>query len=603
MQIEELTSKNPLKDWREQINDVVQHILNETQDANTDEESDEDYKYVWGDDAFRLLNFGVSSDSSTSGIDMTKIETAVKDVLAKDPATVAAVTSNKLVRSGAIYYKMIIIVQIALYLLSEATKRISVVYPDYNVAGKVFDWTSKEDQKELATYRETVNPPKVFIYKWNGDDNNTYLDSYVGTVGGSTENSSWSYFEKVKNDISTYGSVYYALFNSSDTSSQIRLTVDKQDRLCYVLESGEKYIIDSDGISMLTINNRQLNSDGKKHSTTPISNNEIMIAEDSITSTQIQDSAITGDKIASGCITEDKLDAESLLNYLTKNLLVQNYYFREKFPTTSDYTDNSSTTHKNAIINFYSTTITVQGGNITGADGTLILVPDLFFVTASEEDGKAQYINIFDKDDSSSETEKEDGSEDKDNPDESGGGGDKDTSTDTTTKDDTGTSQYAGKDVYIYGTGTYPLSGFSATDTDAGKLKFELSTEELITGAFLNGIATLQGRVLIGGFHVNENSEIVEDSIWDINYNNPSRPDTFTGVPTGTIITFAGTSTPTGRYLLCNGSLINRDDYYRLYVCIGDTYKNDTDTIDDTTTQFRLPSMSTSGNIKYYIKY
>ena len=149
--------------------------------------------------------------------------------------------------------------------------------------------------KELATYRETVNPPKVFIYKWNGDDNNTYLDSYVGTVGGSTENSSWSYFEKVKNDISTYGSVYYALFNSSDTSSQIRLTVDKQDRLCYVLESGEKYIIDSDGISMLTINNRQLNSDGKKHSTTPISNNEIMIAEDSITSTQIQDSAITGD--------------------------------------------------------------------------------------------------------------------------------------------------------------------------------------------------------------------------------------------------------------------------------------------------------------------
>ena len=58
-------------------------------------------------------------------------------------------------------------------------------------------------------------------------------------------------------------------------------------------------------------------------------------------------------------------------------------------------------------------------------------------------------------------------------------------------------------------------------------------------------------------------------------------------VPTGTIISSAGSSTPTG-YLYCNGAAISRTTYAKLFSAIGTTYGTG-----DGTTTFNLPNYST----------
>lgn len=56
-------------------------------------------------------------------------------------------------------------------------------------------------------------------------------------------------------------------------------------------------------------------------------------------------------------------------------------------------------------------------------------------------------------------------------------------------------------------------------------------------------------------------------------------------VPTGTIICYAGSSSPTG-YLLCNGTAINRSTYNTLFLIIGTTYG-----IGDGVNTFNLPNL------------
>ena len=58
-------------------------------------------------------------------------------------------------------------------------------------------------------------------------------------------------------------------------------------------------------------------------------------------------------------------------------------------------------------------------------------------------------------------------------------------------------------------------------------------------------------------------------------------------VPTGTIISSAGSSTPTG-YLYCNGSAVSRTTYAKLFSAIGTTYG-----AGDGSTTFNLPNYST----------
>lgn len=58
-------------------------------------------------------------------------------------------------------------------------------------------------------------------------------------------------------------------------------------------------------------------------------------------------------------------------------------------------------------------------------------------------------------------------------------------------------------------------------------------------------------------------------------------------VPAGVVMSYGGDSTPDG-YLRCDGSVLSRTEYARLFAAIGTTYARG----DETSTQFRLPSIS-----------
>ena len=60
------------------------------------------------------------------------------------------------------------------------------------------------------------------------------------------------------------------------------------------------------------------------------------------------------------------------------------------------------------------------------------------------------------------------------------------------------------------------------------------------------------------------------------------------GVPTGSILPYGGSSAPTG-FLLCDGSAVSRTTYADLYAVIGDTYGSG-----DGSTTFNLPNLSTA---------
>ncbi len=60
------------------------------------------------------------------------------------------------------------------------------------------------------------------------------------------------------------------------------------------------------------------------------------------------------------------------------------------------------------------------------------------------------------------------------------------------------------------------------------------------------------------------------------------------GVPTGSILPFGGSSAPTG-FLMCDGSAVSRTTYADLYAVIGDTYGSG-----DGSTTFNLPNLSTA---------
>lgn len=57
-------------------------------------------------------------------------------------------------------------------------------------------------------------------------------------------------------------------------------------------------------------------------------------------------------------------------------------------------------------------------------------------------------------------------------------------------------------------------------------------------------------------------------------------------LPTGAVIPFAGSTTPSG-YLLCNGATVSRTTYSKLYSAIGTTYGSG-----DGSTTFNLPNLT-----------
>ena len=57
-------------------------------------------------------------------------------------------------------------------------------------------------------------------------------------------------------------------------------------------------------------------------------------------------------------------------------------------------------------------------------------------------------------------------------------------------------------------------------------------------------------------------------------------------LPTGAVIPFAGSTTPSG-YLLCNGAAVSRTTYSKLYSAIGTTYGSG-----DGSTTFNLPNLN-----------
>ena len=59
-------------------------------------------------------------------------------------------------------------------------------------------------------------------------------------------------------------------------------------------------------------------------------------------------------------------------------------------------------------------------------------------------------------------------------------------------------------------------------------------------------------------------------------------------LPTGAVIPFAGSTTPSG-YLLCNGATVSRTTYSKLYSAIGTTYGSG-----DGSTTFNLPNLNNS---------
>jgi hypothetical protein len=59
---------------------------------------------------------------------------------------------------------------------------------------------------------------------------------------------------------------------------------------------------------------------------------------------------------------------------------------------------------------------------------------------------------------------------------------------------------------------------------------------------------------------------------------------------TGVISYYAGDNVPTG-WLVCDGSLVNKNDYLRLYSKIGDKYQNAGDDVGSESTTFRLPNL------------
>ena len=69
--------------------------------------------------------------------------------------------------------------------------------------------------------------------------------------------------------------------------------------------------------------------------------------------------------------------------------------------------------------------------------------------------------------------------------------------------------------------------------------------------------------------------------------------NTYVAVPAGTVITYAGTSTPDG-YLFCDGSAVSRTTYSKLFEAIGTTYGNG-----DGSTTFNLPKINDNRFIEY----
>lgn len=67
-------------------------------------------------------------------------------------------------------------------------------------------------------------------------------------------------------------------------------------------------------------------------------------------------------------------------------------------------------------------------------------------------------------------------------------------------------------------------------------------------------------------FNSESDSSLVSDDS-DVTNSNQS----LSGVPVGTILSFAGTTAPVG-FLICDGSHISKNDYADLYALIGDTY-------------------------------
>jgi microcystin-dependent protein len=70
---------------------------------------------------------------------------------------------------------------------------------------------------------------------------------------------------------------------------------------------------------------------------------------------------------------------------------------------------------------------------------------------------------------------------------------------------------------------------------------------------------------------LNFNNESDTSSVSDENTDGINSNQSLSGVPVGTILSFAGTSAPEG-FLICDGGVISKNDYADLYAVIGDTY-------------------------------
>jgi len=88
----------------------------------------------------------------------------------------------------------------------------------------------------------------------------------------------------------------------------------------------------------------------------------------------------------------------------------------------------------------------------------------------------------------------------------------------------------------------------------------------------------LRGGTTIGGFialHYGNLSNVIASIQEQLTNGNPS----------GAVITFAGSTAPSG-YLKCNGAAVSRATYAELYAVVGDTYGNG-----DGSTTFNLPEL------------
>lgn len=400
MQITELTVNSQLKLWREQINNIVQQFLNKTQDESEDSESG----YVYSFDEEPTEN------------------------------------SNKLVQSGGLYnYSVKNRTEIE-DIIKILESKFNIVYTDIDITKDFINY--KEQQTELSGN---------LVYNWN----KVYIDSYKG------DSTQWGYLEELKNDIITYSTIYYVLLDEDETKST-RLMVDKNNELCYILSSGEKYIITSDGVV------KQL-----------------------IASDDIEDAAVTEEKLAVNSVTNDKIEDYSIdfkkinddtaLNYIISSVLPNNYYSREKLMEKTSDTD----------ICIYSTSLVINSKFYKSSSNVTLSVSSL--------DGRE------------------------------------------------------GKDIYVYAVG-------NALD----ELNFEVTLEEKT------------GRK-IGGFHCLSDGNILDDSIWDIIYENPVKP--------GVIMAYSGSEVPVG-WLLCDGSEVNRVDYDKLFSIIGTSYG-----VGNDNTTFNIPNL------------